>query len=46
MTPFLRINVLRWREIFLMIETSNSDVDLIGAFIVTILIWLTNVLTR
>ena len=46
MTLFVRINVLRWREIFLMIETSNSDVDLIGAFIVTILIWLTSALTR
>jgi hypothetical protein len=30
----------------LMIETSNGDVDLIGAFIVTILIWLTSALTR
>ena len=29
--PFLRINVLCWREVFRMIETSNSDVDLIGA---------------
>lgn len=34
--PFLRINILRWREIFRMIETSSSDVDLIGAFVVLI----------
>ena len=33
-------------EIFLMVETSNSDGDLIGAFVVTILIWLTSALTR
>ena len=33
---FLRVNVLRWREIFRMIETSSSDVDLIGAFVVLI----------
>ena len=34
--PFLRINVLRWREIFRMIETPSSNVDLIGAFVVLI----------
>jgi hypothetical protein len=34
--PFLWINILRWREIFRMIETASSDVDLIGAFIVLI----------
>ena len=34
--PFLRVNVLRWWEIFRMIETSSSDVDLIGAFVVLI----------
>jgi hypothetical protein len=34
--PFLRINILRWREIFRMIETSSSDVDLIGASVVLI----------
>jgi hypothetical protein len=43
---FLPINVLRWREIFLMIETSNSDVDLIGAFVVIVLIWTTGAPTR
>jgi hypothetical protein len=31
--PFLRVNILHWREIFRMIETSNSDVDLIGALV-------------
>jgi hypothetical protein len=31
--PFLRINVLRWREILRMIETSRGNVDLIGAFV-------------
>jgi hypothetical protein len=31
--PFLRINILRWREIFRMIETSGGNVDLIGAFV-------------
>jgi hypothetical protein len=34
--PFLRVNVLRWREIFRVIETSSSNVDLIGAFVVLI----------
>jgi hypothetical protein len=33
---FLRVNVLRWREIFRMIETSSSNVDLIGPFVVLI----------
>jgi hypothetical protein len=33
---FLRINILRWREIFRMIETSSSNIDLIGAFVVLI----------
>jgi hypothetical protein len=28
--PFLRINILRWREIFRVIETSSRNVDLIG----------------
>jgi hypothetical protein len=28
--PFLRVNILRWREIFRMIETSSGNVDLIG----------------
>jgi hypothetical protein len=27
---FLRVNILRWREIFRMIETSSGDVDLVG----------------
>ena len=31
--PLLRINILRWREIFRMIETSSCNVDLIGAFV-------------
>ena len=31
--PFLRVNILRWREIFRMIETSGGNVDLIGAFV-------------
>jgi hypothetical protein len=30
--PFLWVNILRWREIFRMIETSSSNVDLVGAF--------------
>jgi hypothetical protein len=30
--PFLRVNILRGREIFRVIETSSSNVDLIGAF--------------
>jgi hypothetical protein len=30
---FLRINILRWREIFRMIETSSCNVDLVGAFV-------------
>jgi hypothetical protein len=34
--PFLRINILSWREIFRMIETSSSNIDLIGAFFVLI----------
>jgi hypothetical protein len=34
--PFLRVNILRWREIFRVIETSSSNVDLIGAFVVLI----------
>jgi hypothetical protein len=34
--PFLRVNILRWREIFRMIETPSSNVDLIGAFVVLI----------
>ena len=35
--PFLRVNVLRRREILWMIETSSSDVDFIGAFVVEII---------
>ena len=31
--PFLRVNILRWREIFRVIETSSSNVDLIWAFV-------------
>jgi hypothetical protein len=34
--PFLRVNILRWREIFRMIETPSSNVDLIGTFVVPI----------
>jgi hypothetical protein len=34
--PFLLVNILRWREIFRVIETSSSNVDLIGAFFVLI----------
>jgi len=34
--PFLWVNILRWREIFRVIETPSSDVDLIGAFVVLI----------
>ena len=34
--PFLRVNILCWREIFRVIETSNGNVDLIGAFVVLI----------
>jgi hypothetical protein len=34
--PFLRVNLLRWREIFRMIETPSSNVDLIGPFVVLI----------
>ena len=34
--PFLWVNILRWREIFRMIETPSSNVDLIGAFVVLI----------
>ena len=35
--PFLRVNVLHRREILWMIETSSSDVDFIGAFVVEII---------
>ena len=31
--PFLRVNILRWREIFRMIETPSSNMDFIGAFV-------------
>jgi hypothetical protein len=34
--PFLWVNILRRREIFRMIETPGSNVDLIGAFVVLI----------
>jgi hypothetical protein len=34
--PFLRVNILRWREIFRMIETPSSNVDLIGHFVVVL----------
>jgi hypothetical protein len=34
--PFLWVHILRWREIFRMIETRSSNVDLIGAFVVLI----------
>jgi len=34
--PFFGINVLRWREIFRTIETSGSDIDLIGTFLMLI----------
>ena len=34
--PFLWEHILRWREIFRMIETPSSNVDLIGAFVVLI----------
>jgi hypothetical protein len=34
--PFLRVNILRWREIFRVIETPGSNVDLIGALVVLI----------
>jgi hypothetical protein len=34
--PFLWVHILRWREIFRMIETPSSNVDLIGAFVVLI----------
>jgi hypothetical protein len=34
--PFLRVNILRWREIFRVIETPSSNVDLIGALVVLI----------
>jgi hypothetical protein len=33
---FLWVHILRWREIFRMIETPSSNVDLIGAFVVLI----------
>jgi hypothetical protein len=33
---FLRVNILRWRKIFRMIETPSSNVDLIGALVVLI----------
>ena len=31
--PFLRVNILRWREIFRMIETPSSNIDFTGAFV-------------
>jgi hypothetical protein len=31
--PFLRVNIVRGREIFRMIETSGANVDLIRAFV-------------
>ena len=31
--PFLRVNILRWREIFRTIETPGGNVDLIGALV-------------
>jgi hypothetical protein len=34
--PFLRVNILHWREIFRMIETSNSNVDLLGTLVMFI----------
>jgi hypothetical protein len=34
--PFLRVNILRWREIFRVIETPSSNVDLIGALVVLV----------
>ena len=34
--PFLRVDILRGREIFRVIETSSSNVDLIGAFVMLI----------
>jgi hypothetical protein len=34
--PFLRVNILRWPEIFRMIETPSSNVDFIGTFVVLI----------
>ena len=34
--PFLRVNILRWREIFRMIETPSSNVDFIGTVVVLI----------
>ena len=34
--PFLRVNILRWREIFRVIENPSSNVDLIGALVVLI----------
>jgi hypothetical protein len=34
--PLLRENILRGREIFRMIETSSSNVDFIGSFVVLI----------
>jgi hypothetical protein len=34
--PFLGVNVLRWRETFRVIETSSSNIDLIGTFVVLI----------
>ena len=34
--PFFGIDILRWREIFRVIETSSSDIDLIGTFVVLI----------
>jgi hypothetical protein len=34
--PFLRVDILRWREIFRVIKTPSSNIDLIGAFVVLI----------
>jgi hypothetical protein len=33
---FFGINILRWREIFRVIETSSSNINLIGTFVVFI----------
>src|ERR1700758_224634 len=34
--PFFGIDILRWREIFRVIETSSSDINLIRTFVVRI----------
>jgi hypothetical protein len=34
--PFLRINILSWREIFRVVETSGSNIDLLVPFVVLI----------